>query len=61
MYIIDFDAIYYFAPKHNLLQAFNNDGEGHWVPAFGYGPLSDVAVIVEFIIDTYLFSVNKVF
>jgi hypothetical protein len=37
MYIIDFDAIYYFAPKHNLLQAFNNDGEGHWVPAFGFG------------------------
>jgi hypothetical protein len=37
MYIIDFDAIYYFAPKHNLLQAFNDDGIGHWVPAVGLG------------------------
>ncbi len=37
MYILDFDAIYYFAPKHDYLLANNKDGVGHWIPAIGFG------------------------
>lgn len=38
MYILDFDAIYYFAPKHNLITAVkNNKEEGYWIPGFGFG------------------------
>lgn len=37
MYILDFDAIYYFAPKHDYLLANKKDGVGHWIPAVGFG------------------------
>jgi hypothetical protein len=37
MYIFDFDAIYYFAPKHNLLKAIKQGDVGTWIPAFGFG------------------------
>lgn len=37
MYILDFDAIYYFAPKHDYLLANKNDDVGHWIPAIGFG------------------------
>jgi len=37
MYILDFDAIYHFASKHDYLLANKKDGLGHWIPGVGFG------------------------
>lgn len=37
MHILDFEAIYYFAPKHNYSHALNLDGKGKLIPGFGFG------------------------
>lgn len=36
MYILDFDFIYYFAPKHDY-SLVNKDKKGHFIPAIGMG------------------------
>jgi hypothetical protein len=37
MYILDFDAIYYFWKKHDYQMTQLNDNKGHFIPAIGFG------------------------